>query len=35
MLVLVDLVDVDAEERVGQVSRERRIGQTEVDDEGY
>ena len=35
MLVFVDLVDVDAEERVRQVSRECRIGQTEVDDEGY
>ena len=35
MLVLVDLVDVDAEERVRQVSRECRIGQGEVDDEGY
>ena len=35
MLVLVDLVDVDAEERVRQVSRECRIGQSEVDDEGY
>ena len=35
MLVLVDLVDIDAEERVRQVSRERRIGQSEVDDEGY
>lgn len=35
MLVLVDLVDVDAEERVGQVSRECRIGQSEIDDEGY
>ena len=35
MLVLVDLVHVDAEERVRQVSRECRIGQGEVDDEGY
>ena len=35
MLVLVDLVDVDAEERVRQVSRECRIGQSEVDDEGH
>ena len=35
MLVLVDFVDVDAEERVGQVSRECRIGQSEIDDEGY
>lgn len=35
MLVLVDFVDVDAEEGVRQESRECRIRQTDVDDEGY
>lgn len=35
MLILVDFVDVNAEEWIRQESRDRRVRQVEIDDERY